>query len=285
MKTKHIVRKTFKIRESGRSTDFITPSFINECGLSCSYCYVKRHGVDTISIAKNNGDILTAINNHVTWLPKKQSNQTHDKYWTYDISCNSDLAFHRKQVNWKYIFDFFKTHNTAYASLATKVIPNDFLQYNPHNKVRIRFSLMPQKISSILEPHTPSILDRIKAIDKFKKAGYDVHINFSPIVVYKGWLNDYTKLFEQIDSNVENKHDVLSECIFLTHNENKHASNMQNNIKGEQLLWAPNIQEQKTSSYGGENVRYKAKLKSTWIDEFKDIHASVIPWNTIRYIF
>ena len=247
---------------------------------------MKRHtNSNNLSISKNTGDILTSINDHVMWLPKKVPNQTHNKYYTYDIACNEDFALHSKYHNWEYIFDFFKNHNTAYASFATKIIPTNLLDYNPKNKVRIRFSLMPQKLSSILEPNTPPIIDRIKAINDFKKAGYDVHINFSPIIVYKGWLEDYKFLFEQIDHHVFDKEDVLSECIFLTHNEKKHIDNLKANRKGENLLYVPKIQEVKTSQFKGKNVRYKRELKSKWIEQFKGLHNSLIPWNKIRYIF
>jgi len=76
-----------EIRESGRSTDFISPSFGFGCLINCSYCYMKRHtGNNDLSVATNNGDILTAINNHAMWLPVKEPNQTDSKYWTYDIS-------------------------------------------------------------------------------------------------------------------------------------------------------------------------------------------------------
>jgi spore photoproduct lyase len=285
MKTKKVFRKAVDIKESGRSSDFITPSFIYECALNCSYCYVKRHGAEFITIAKNVGDLLTAVNNHVTWLPEKEPNQTHNIYYTYDIGCNSDIGLHRKQIDWRYIFDFFKGHDRAMATFATKVIPVDFLNYNPQGKVRIRFSLMPQKISSILEPNTAEIIDRIKAIDAFIEAGYDVHVNYSPVVVYDGWLDDYEELFMMMDQYVEYKELVKSEVIFLTHNESKHLYNLQHNVPGEDLLWTPDIQEGKISSYGGKNVRYRYDLKREYIAQFKELHEKIIPFNTIRYIF
>jgi hypothetical protein len=34
-----------------------------------------------------------------------------------------------------------------------------------------------------------------------------------------------------------------------------------NDIPGEDLIWRPDIQESKTSQYGGENIRYKHDLK------------------------
>ena len=144
---------------------------------------------------------------------------------------------------------------------------------------------MPQKISSILEPNTSQIIDRIKAIDAFIEAGYDVHVNYSPVVVYDGWLDDYEELFMMMDQYVEYKELVKSEVIFLTHNESKHLYNLQHNIPGEDLLWTPDIQEGKISSYGGKNVRYRYDLKRNYIAEFKHLHNKIVPWNTIRYIF
>lgn len=144
---------------------------------------------------------------------------------------------------------------------------------------------MPQKLSSILEPNTALIIDRIKAIDAFIEAGYDVHVNYSPVVVYKGWLDDYEELFQMMNNYVDYKDVVKAEVIFLTHNEDKHFENLKNNLKGEKLLWCPSIQETKTSSYGGKNLRYSYDLKRQYIQQFKDLHNSIISWNTIRYIF
>lgn len=172
-------------------------------------------------------------------------------------------------------------------TLATKTIPNVFLDFNPKKKIRIRFSLMPQNLSSILEPNTAPIIYRIEAIDRFITAGYDVHINFSPVIVYPGWLADYENLFKLVDTYVkdENKPNVKAEVIFLTHNQKKHAENVSNNLAGEHLLWKPELQEEKVSSYGGVNVRYKYEKKKSYIDSWTSVHNKIIPWNTIRYCF
>ena len=247
---------------------------------------MKRHLPKGLSVAKNSNQILTEVNNHSYFIADvEKPNQTHAEHVTYDIACNEDFALHRKYHRWERIFDFFKNHPIAMATLATKIIPIEFLNYNPNKKVRIRFSLMPQVISSELEPNTPDIIDRIKAVNAFIEAGYDVHLNFSPVVVYDNWLNDYKFLFQMCDDYIEYKDEVKCEVIFLTHNEKKHNDNVVNNVKGESLLWTPVNQEAKTSQYGGKNVRYKRHLKSDYIKDFIDLHKSVIPWNTIRYIF
>ena len=283
--TRPVTRKTFKIRPSGRSSDFISPSFGFGCLLDCSYCYMKRHKAVGLDYATNTNQILDEINDHSWFAVVNKPNQTDKDYITYDIACNEDFALHSKYYDWEKIFNFFKDHPKAKGTFATKIIPDNFLKFNPKNKVRIRFSLMPQKISTKLEPNTPKIIDRIKAIDTFRAAGYDVHINYSPVVYYEGYMKDYLELFELVAKNVKDKDSVLSEVIFLTHNEKKHTQNVNNKREGEDLLWNPDIQETKVSSYGGKNIRYKYQLKNKMIKDFKDTHSKVIPWNTIRYIF
>lgn len=85
MVLKHVTRKSLDIKPSGRSSDFITPSFIFNCGFECAYCYCKRHVNEAITIAKNTGEILTAINNHAYFNDVEKPNQTHPIYTSYDI--------------------------------------------------------------------------------------------------------------------------------------------------------------------------------------------------------
>jgi spore photoproduct lyase len=282
---KKVNRKSMLIRPSGRSTDFISPSFGYGCLYNCGYCYMKRHNPQGLTISKNTNDILTEINNHAWFASVDKPNQTHQEYITYDISCNEDFALHAKYHEWEKIFQFFKDHPLAMGSLATKYVNPTLTKFNPEGKIRIRFSLMPQNISDKLEPNTSKIIDRIKAIDAFIDAGYDVHINFSPVVVYDNWLQDYEDLFDYVNTYVDYKDIVKCEVIFLTHNKNKHQYNLQNNLAGEDLLWKPDIQEDKISQYGGFNIRYKHNLKAQYIKEWIELHNKIIPWNIIRYIF
>lgn len=281
-----VTRKSMKIRESGRSTDFISPSFGHGCLYNCTYCYMKRHKPDGLSIAKNTLEVLSAIQKHLYNLEyPKPSNQTHPIYWTYDISCNEDFALHLKHHNWQSIFDYAVHEEKVMFSFATKYCNETLLTYNPLGKVRVRMSLMPEIYRQKLEPNTSTINERILFIDKLQKAGYDVHINFSPVIVYPGALELYKELFESIDIMVTNQKNVLAEVIFLTHNKDKHQYNLDNNLPGEELIWRPEIQRTKKSQYGGENLRYEPKLKNQLIREFTALHDSIIPWNKIRYCF
>ena len=284
----YVNRKAMIIRDSGRSSDFITPSFGYGCLYKCNYCYMRRNNKKRLTIASNTNEILDTIARHL-WLLKwpKIPNQTHKTYYTYDFSCNEDYVLHARYHEWEKLFDYFKHEPKAMGTAATKYVNKKLLDYNANRKVRIRFSIMPQVLADKLEPNTSKIIDRIKAVNDFYEAGYDVHLNYSPIIMYDDFVKDYTNLFQLVDSIVDSsiKDKVKAECIFLTHNKDMHKHNIDNNTKGEDLLWNPELQEDKTSQYGGKNIRYNRFYKEKYIKTFRHMLNENISWQKIRYIF
>jgi spore photoproduct lyase len=243
-------------------------------------------------VADNVDDVLAAIEDHYldyafndnnNWYAENKPNQTDEYFITYDIGSNEDLALHAKYYDINKIFSIVWGRSMLKLSFATKYVNYDLPDVVDH--IRIRFSLMPQKYSDVLEPETSSIIERIQAIDKFIDKGYEVHINFSPVIVTDTWIDDYRDLFMLVDKHVTNKDKVKCEVIFLTHNEKKHTYNLLNNISGEDMLWTPEIQEDKISGNGEKNIRYKHVLKREYVNQFKALHEILIPWCTIRYIF
>tara|TARA_R110002020_G_scaffold172320_3_gene362617 strand:- start:542 stop:1402 length:861 start_codon:yes stop_codon:yes gene_type:complete len=284
----YVNRKSMIIRDSGRSSDFITPSFGYGCLYKCNYCYMRRNNKKGLTIASNTNEILDNIARHL-WLLKwpKTPNQTHNKYYTYDFSCNEDYVLHLKYHDWELMFDYFKAEPKAMGTAATKYVNKDLLKYNADRKIRIRFSIMPQVLSDKLEPGTSKIVDRIKAVNDFYQAGYDVHLNYSPIIMYDNFTKDYRELFKLVDSIIDKsiQKEVKAECIFLTHNKKMHDYNMLTNTKGEEYLWTPEFQENKISQYGGSNIRYNRFHKKKYIKAFESMHQDSIGWQEIRYIF
>ncbi|MGI4751567.1 MAG: spore photoproduct lyase family protein [Janthinobacterium lividum] len=289
--------KSKQIRESGRSSDFIAPSLANGCYGGCAYCYVDRHkAINPITIFTNTDEIIAAIDKHVMALPwPKIPNQTDPVFYTYDIGCNSDLSVDYAIFSGiKTVLEFFKNHPRAKATFATKFVNRDLLDFNPQQKVRIRLSLMPAEISKLVDVRTDSIEKRIQSINDFYAAGYEVHVNFSPVIVYdrirnsnRDWREDYRELFRQLNEAVrpEVKAQMQCEVIFLTHNEAQHITNLGINPKAEELLWLPEFQETKRSDFGGINIRYQHQLKRRMIDTFVNMLTEEIPWCGIRYIF
>jgi spore photoproduct lyase len=289
--------KSQQIKYSGRSSDFIAPSLANGCFGGCAYCYVDRHkAINPITIFTNTDEIMATVNKHIMSQPwPRVPNQTDPDYYTYDIGCNSDIAIdYSISPGIRDVFEFYKQHPRAKATFATKFVNREMLSFNPERKVRVRFSLMPAEVSRLVDVRTDSIEKRLQAINEFYDAGYDVHVNFSPVIVYdrvrgveRDWEEDYRELFKQLDDAVrpEVKQQMQCEVIFLTHNAFQHQNNLNINPKAEELLWLPELQETKRSSFGGINIRYQHEAKAQMIDTFVNMLTEEIPWCGIRYIF
>ena len=281
MQIKRQKTKTLVTRDNDRSSDAIAPNFIYGCLGGCmkSYCYVARYNHDKVYINENTDQILSSIQSWVETKPwPKVPNQVDDTYYCVDIGCSTDVPLHRKHYNWQQVFDFFNVHPKLKTTFATKY-PTKFKldEYNlAPGKHRIRVSLMPQKISSILEPNTDSIADRIAMIPVLQTK-MEVHINFSPIVYYPTWLEDYEELFQQLQGL-----EFKSECIFVTYNKMQAE---RNNSEVNYYLWQPLIQEAKDSEYAADNIRYERHFKQKLINDFQVLYSKYFPLESIRYIF
>ena len=129
--------------------------------------------------------------------------------------------------------------------------------------------------------------ERITAVNDFVAAGFEVHLNLSPVIVYKDWLKDYRNLLTEVDDTLSPtaKAQLKAEVIFLTHNEHLHEVNLAWHPKAEDLLWTPHNQEAKTSQTGGDNVRYLRGFKGRQVRALHDLMNEVVPYCTVRYAF
>ncbi|MCU1329810.1 MAG: Radical domain protein [Bryobacterales bacterium] len=285
------VKKSLRAEPNSRSSDFIAPSHANGCAMACSYCYVPRQKgyANPISVFVNIEQIAAYLTRHATKLGwKAEPSQIDPIYWVYDIGCNSDCSVDAMvSDNVRDLVSLFRTLPTAKATFATKFVNRDLLSYDPQGKTRIRLSLMPQRMAKVVDVRTSPIAERIGIINDLHEAGYEVHLNFSPVIYYEGWQADYRELFDQLAQVLkpEVKDQLGAEIIFLTHNEKLHQINLGWHPKGEELLWNPELQDTKYSQMGGRNLRYKRGLKAGLVEEFNALLNKHLPECRIRYAF
>lgn len=285
------VKKSLTCRPNERSSHFVAPSISNGCTMACSYCYVPRRKgfANPITIFVNTEQICNYIIRHAGRQGMKfDPDQIDPQYWVYDIGENCDCAVDASiSDNVKDFVALFRSLPNAKATFATKFVNPELLTYDPQKKTRVRFSLMPQNISKIVDVRTSPISDRIAAVNEFVAAGYEVHLNFSPVIYYDEWLADYSLLFNEVDEtlNEVSKKQLRCEVIFLTHNTQLHEINMEWHPKGEALLWKPDLQEIKYSQTGGKNLRYKWSIKVGLVNEFKALLQKELPYCEVRYAF
>ena len=285
------IKKSLAARANTRSSHWIAPSQSNGCTMSCSYCYVPRRKgyANPITIFVNIEQISNYLRRHAAkqgTLPAPD--HIDDKYWVYEIGENSDCSADAAICNnVKDLVDLFKEIPNAKLTFATKFVNRQMLDYDPQMKTRIRFSLMPHKMSKLVDVRTSPVSNRIDAINDFADAGYEVNINFAPVIYYEGWKDDYSLLMDEINDkiNEKSKQQMVCEIIFLTHNEHLHDVNMGWHPKAEEVLWQPDIQEVKYSQTGGRNVRYKRGMKGNLVDTLVDLVHEKMPYCQVRYAF
>jgi spore photoproduct lyase family protein len=284
-------KKALSFRPNGRSAHFIAPSTSNGCAMACAYCYVPRRKgyANPISIFVNIDQTCQAIRRHAARqgsLPAPD--QIDGRNWVYDVGEHGDLSVDAAICdNVRDLVATFRDIPNAKGSFATKFVNSDLLSYDPQGKTRIRFSLMPGKVAKVVDVRTSAVADRIAAVDEFVRAGYEVHLNFSPVIVYEGWENDWQRLFEQVDDTLSPaaKEQLRAEIIFLTHNKQLHELNMQWHPMAEDYLWTPETQQTKRSEGGMWNLRYKVAWKQQWLARFQELLADNLPYCHVRYAF
>ncbi|WP_207425335.1 spore photoproduct lyase family protein [Pedobacter sp. SYSU D00535] len=285
------IKKSLSARLNSRSSNWVAPSQSNGCTMSCSYCYVPRRKgfANPITIFVNIEQICNYLRRHASRQgPKSVPDHIDPNYWVYEIGENGDCSADAAICdNVKDLIALFREVSNGKLTFATKFVNRDLLNYDPQEKTRIRFSLMPHKMSKLVDVRTTPISDRIDVMNDFADAGYEVNVNFAPVIFYDGWLEDWKILFDEMNDklNEKTKKQLITEIIFLTHNEQLHEVNMNWHPKAEDVLWRPEIQEVKYSQTGGRNVRYKRGFKKDLVDSLVELVEKELPYCPIRYAF
>jgi DNA repair photolyase len=194
-----------------------------------------------------------------------------------DIACNSDLVLMQKHMP-EPLIDYLKRyddHPRLNSTMATKYPGLLKLDVNHFNKKpRVRVSLMPQRYSDILEPNMQKITDRVEDISRLKYLGWEVHINFSPLIFYPNWQEAYRDLFALVKVVAgENKCEVIA----LTNHPNQMAKTTDE---------AREIMRFSSEVKNASGVmRYPLVHKTALLQEFKKIYSEFFDLTTIRYIF
>ena len=270
--------KTLKTKDNNNSANCIAPNLIYGCYGRCvdTYCYMARYNGKRVYVNTNVDDIFNSV---LDWEKTftKYPDQQDPIYTMVDIACNTDLVLMQKFLP-ESLHDYLKRYddhprlNTTMATKYPKLLKLDVTHFNKEPRVRV--SLMPQKYSKVLEPKMQPIKSRIDDINRLKNLGWEVHLNFSPLVFYKGWQKEYDSLFKKVrDKAGEN----LCEVIALTN----HANQMAKTTDEARELMKYSYEVKNKSGV----MRYPIKHKTRLLNEFKELYSKYFSLDTIRYIF
>ena len=270
--------KTLVTKDNNNSANCIAPNLIYGCFGGCvdTYCYMSRYNGHRVFVNENVDDIFESV---IKWEKgfTKVPDQQDPIYTMVDIACNSDLVLMQKHLP-EPLIDYLKrydNHPTLNSTMATKypsLLKLDVKRFN--KKPRVRVSLMPQRFANVLEPKMQKVADRIPEINRLKDLGWEVHVNYSSLVFYKKWKEDYSELFKMVkDIAGVNKCEVIA----LTN----HANQMARSSDQAKELMSLSYEVKNSSGV----MRYPLKHKTRLLEEFKELYSQYFDLNTIRYIF
>ena len=270
--------KTLVTKDNNNSANCIAPNLIYGCFGGCvsTYCYMSRYNDKRVYVNTNVDQIFQSV---VEWEKNyvKVPDQQDPIYTMVDIACNTDLVLMQKHLP-EPLIDYLKRyddHPQLNSTMATKypgLLTLDVSSFS--KKPRVRVSLMPQEFSNVLEPKMSSILSRIHDINRLKALGWEVHCNYSPLIFYPGWKEEYDNLFKQVKEIAgENKCEVIA----LT---NHKFQMIRSSAEAQELMKYSSEVKNKSGV-----LRYPLVHKTRLLNEFKSIYSKYFSLESIRYIF
>ena len=194
-----------------------------------------------ITVYANIDEVVGYLQQHVARQGVKPGpDQCDPVAWVHDIGENSDASVDaRVSGNIADLVAAFAAMPTAKASFATKHVNRDLLDLDPQGRTRVRFSVMPEAMATLVDLRTDPVRDRVAAVDDFVDAGYEVHLNLSPVIVHGAGWRSGAELLDHLDDVLSPLAKALcaAEVIFLTHNAGLHEVNLGWHPRGEDVLW------------------------------------------------
>jgi len=273
--------RTLITKDNNNSANCIAPNLIYGCFGGCvdTYCYMSRYNGRRVFVNTNVDEIFQSV---VEWEKSynKMPDQQDPVYTMVDIACNTDLVLMQKHVkktgislhDYLLMYDKHENLNTTMATKYPGLLTLDVRHFNKPPRVRV--SLMPQAYSNVLEPKMQKISSRIEDINRLKDLGWEVHINYSPVVFQRRWIQEYDDLFAEVKRVAGvNK----CEVIVLTNHKNQMAKA---SVEAQELM--------KYSSEIKNNsgvMRYPLSQKTRLLQQWKQLYNKYFELETIRYIF
>lgn len=208
------IRKTHKYVPNSKTSDFLVPYTSSGCSAMCLYCYLVCN--------YNKCSYLRLFVNREQMLDKliKTANQSTNEL-TFEIGSNSDLVLENTITgNLEWTIEKFGKNERGYITFPTKFdMVEPLLNIEHKERAIIRMSVNPQEIIKKVEFGTSPLVNRIKALNSLKEAGYKVGILVAPVVLIDNWETLYKELFEILSDTLSQKvkNEVFFEVIFMTY--------------------------------------------------------------------
>ncbi|WP_072723126.1 SPL family radical SAM protein [Tepidibacter thalassicus] len=202
IKNDNLIYKGASVCEDFGNNYFYYTSTIMNCIYDCEYCYLQgMYTSANIVIFVNIEDIFSEVER----LLKKHPIYLCISYDTDILAFENIIGYGNKWIN------FAKKHNDLNVELRTKSANfNSIKNVEPIENIILAWTLSPNEIIKKYEKRTPSLQDRLLAINEAIDKGWKVRLCFDPMLYVKEWKKYYKNLIEATFLNLprEKIHDI-----------------------------------------------------------------------------
>ncbi len=190
-----------------RCCNLLTLDAVESCGFDCSYCSIQSfYNQNRVIFDENFNEKLQNLRldpNEIYHIGTGQSSDSlmwGNRYGVLDA-----------------LVEFAKKNRNVILELKSK---SDNISYFLENEIPkniiLTWSLNPQIVIDSEEHLTASLEERLNSAKKVAKRGIKVGFHFHPMVYFKGWREEYKKIFDYLLENFSPKEVILISLGTLT---------------------------------------------------------------------
>lgn len=167
-------------------------SCVYNCPFSCMYCFLQGiYRSANYVIFVNFEDFQKEI--------EEKINSSNEKICFFAGYDSDTLATDHISNFIEEFYPFFEKHENTIFEIRTKSTNiSSLIDKKPIDNLVIAFSLNPEIVIKNIELNTPSLKNRLEAIKKLSKLGFNIGLRFDPIIYFEDFFSEYQKFFNDV---------------------------------------------------------------------------------------
>ena len=161
-------------------------------------------------------------------------------------------------------------HKNISVELRTKCSRTDIYENLPvSDRAIFAFTLSPDEVIEKFEKGTPSLDERLKAVNAAMRAGFPVRLCFDPMIYFRDWKKCYSDMIDKVSSlsDTENVRDISIGTFRIS---DQYLKNMRKKLPDSEVVQYPYICE-------GGYYQYPEKVRIRMEDHIKELIAERFP--------
>jgi len=192
------VRKTLDFAPCKPSAHYQLP-LVTGCEGICEYCYLNTQ-LGKKPYTRIYVNVEEILNQAAALISQRKPEIT-----LFEAAATSDpVSVEPYSGSLARAIEFFAGQEYGRLRFVTKfTFVDSFLELNHRGHTRIRYSINSDRVIRSYEHRTPSLQQRLQALNRIIAAGYPSGVIIAPVILAPGWQQDYRDLLHQLAEHVD----------------------------------------------------------------------------------